>query len=63
MDLWNKLLQLKIFDVSYLFLYLTMNLQCLFNIVYKVVYRSELVNQNIKFYFHMKASHSVFHNV
>ena len=40
----------EIFNVSYLFLYLAKNLQCLFSIVYKVVYRSELVNQNINFY-------------
>ena len=33
-----------------MFLYLVKNLQCLFNVVYKVVYRSELVNQNINFY-------------
>ena len=38
-----KPLQLKIFDVSYLFLYLAENLWCLFDIVYKVVYRSKLV--------------------
>ena len=44
MDLWNKLLELKIFDVSYLFLYLAKNPWCVFNIVYKVVYRSEMVN-------------------
>ena len=32
-----KLLQLEIFDVSYLFLYLAKDLQCLFNTVYRWV--------------------------
>ena len=49
-----KPLQCEIFDVSYLFLYLAENLQCLFNIVYKVVYKSELVNQNINFYIRLQ---------
>ena len=51
-----KLLQLEILDVSYLFLYLVKNLQCWFNIVYNIVYRSELVNQNA-FIFHYNWFH------
>ena len=56
-----KLLQLKIFDVSYLFLYLVENLWCLFNIVYEVVYRSVLVKQ--LYLMSMDTSHSVCLNV
>ena len=46
-DLWNKTTATQDIWCQLLFLYLAENLQCLFNIVHKVVYRSELVNQNI----------------